>query len=179
MSLYLSHIDLYLFANPTSRLYSSMFFSLFQYIPYLFIVPLYLFISLCQYKFTAIYCSYVHLYSFLSLLYPPLFLYISLSTQIHDYIFQTRFLYLTLFFVYQPIFVSYPPLFLYISLSIPIDAYLFKLQFLYFSIILVYPPISIFIYFLSTIVSFYFLFIQIYIYLFESSSSYVTLSLVL
>ena len=90
MSLYLSYIDLYLFANPTSRLYFSMFFFLFQYIPHLFIVPrslsisLYLFVnpnsrlslsipfslSLPIFRIPTYICFYlfsIHLYFFISL----------------------------------------------------------------------------------------------------------------
>ena len=62
ISVYLSHIDLYLFylfENPNSRLYLSMFLSLFQYIPHLFTsITFYL-------------------------------LYISLSIQVHAYLFQS------------------------------------------------------------------------------------------
>ena len=134
---------------------------------------------------------------FLSLVYSPLSLPISLSIQIDAYLFQPNFLYLSQILIYPPvsIFISflstiislylfvnlpisfnpiffissqsssvhlylflslfYPPLSLYISLSIQIDAYLFQPHFLSLSLILIYSPVSIFISFLSTIISFY------------------------
>ena len=72
----------------------------------------------------------------------------------------------------------YPPLFLYISLSIQIDVYLFQPHFLYLSLIPIYPLVYVFISFLSTTISFYLLFIQIYIYLFQSPFPKLSLSLV-
>ena len=109
---------------------------------YLFSIHHYLFLSLCQSKFTpicfnpvffiSVYSSYIILYLFLSLVYPLLFLYTSLSIQT--------------------------------------DAYLFQPHFLYLSLILIYPPATIFISFLSITISFYLLFIQIGIYLFQPPS---------
>ena len=170
---------------------------------YLFVNPVW-FLSLCQSKFTAIsfnpvffisvYSLYMHLYLFLSLVYLPLFLYTSLSIQIHTYLFLSFYqstskaisfnlvIFISVYSLYVQLYLFlslvYPPLFLYISLSIQIDAYLFQPHFLYLSLIFLYPPVSIFICFLSTIISFYLLFIKIYIYLFQSPSPDLSLSLV-
>ena len=82
-------------------------------------IHLYRFLSLCQSKFTpisfnsvffiSVYSSYIHLYLFLSLAYPPLFLYISLSIQIDAYLFQPHFIYLSLILIYPSvsIFISF------------------------------------------------------------------------
>ena len=87
-------------------------------------------------------------YLFISCLYSPLSFSTYLSIQIQGYIFQTRFLYLSLFFVYPPKYVS-------ISwLSTSISFYIF---------VNLNPH-------LSTTITFYLLFIQIYIYLFQSPS---------
>ena len=114
---------------------------------------------------------YIHPYLFLSLDYPPLFLYISLSIQNNAHLFlslcQFKFTTITFkpvffislhsLYIHPYLFLSfdYPSLFLYISLSIQIDAYLFQPDFLYLCLILIYPLVSIFISFLSTPISFY------------------------
>ena len=90
-------------------------------------IHLYLFLSLCQFKLTPISFN-------------PVFFISIYSSYIHLYLFLS---------------LVYPPLFLYTSLSIQTDAYLFQLHFLYLSLNLIYPPVSIFIFFLSTIISFY------------------------
>ena len=72
----LTYIFFYLLANPNLRLYLSMLFSSFKSI-------LHLFTSITFYL-----------------------KYISLSIQVHAYLFQPRFLHLCLFFAYPPIFVS-------------------------------------------------------------------------
>ena len=64
------------------------------------------------------YPSSIHLYIFLSVVYSPRTLSISLSIQIHGYIIQTRFLHLTLFFLYSLIFVSISCLSTSISLNL-------------------------------------------------------------
>ena len=173
--------------------------------------------------FMPVYSSYIHLYLFLSPVYSPLSLSISLLIQIQAYFFQSRFIYLCLFFVCPPIFFSlschstsisfylfvnpnsrmplsitvffmpvyssyihlylflslvYPPLSLSISLLIQIHGYLFQSCFLHLSLILIYPLVSILISFLFTTISFYLLFIQICIYLLQSPSSNLCLSLV-
>ena len=141
-----------------------------------------------------VYYFYIHLYWFLSLVYPSLFLYTSFSIQIDAYLFLSScqskstaksfnpvfFISLYTLYVHLYLFLSlvYPPLFLYISFSIQIEAYLLQANFLYLSLILIYPPVSIFISFLSTTISFYLLFIPIYIYLFLSPSHNLSLSLV-
>ena len=109
-------------------------------------IDAYIFLSLYRSKFTAksfktvffisFYSLYIHLFLFLSLLYPPLFLYTNLLIHIDAYLFRSFFqskftailCYLSLFFVYPPIFfpsLVYPPLFFYTSLSMQIDAYIF------------------------------------------------------
>ena len=138
-------ISFYFLVNPNSRLYISNPFYLSHSILfisayicfYLLSIHLCLFIPLFQSRlipislsirihasfnpvfFISVFSSYIHLYLFLSLAYPSLFLYTSLSIQIHGYIFQTCFPYLCLFFVYPPIFVSIS------CLSISISLYLF------------------------------------------------------
>ena len=115
-------------------------------------IDAYFFLSLCQYKFTAIsfkpvfvilvYSLYIHLKLFLSLVYSPLFLSICLSIQIHAYFFRSRFIYL--------------------------------------SLILIYPSVSIFISFISTTITFYLLYnsllIQLHVYLFQSQPLFVVRS---
>ena len=138
-------ISFYFLVNPNSRLYISNPFYLSHSILfisayicfYLLSIHLCLFIPLFQSRlipislsirihasfnpvfFISVFSSYIHLYLFLSLAYPSLFLYTSLSIQIHGYIFQTCFPYLCLFFVYPPIFVSIS------CISISICLYLF------------------------------------------------------
>ena len=68
------------------------------------------------------YPSSIHLYIFSSFVYSPLSLYISLSFKIHAYPFQSRFLYICLFFVYPPIFVSISCLSTSISLHIFVNS---------------------------------------------------------
>ena len=119
-----------------------------------------------------------------------------MSIQIHAYIFQTRFLYSTLFFVYTPIFVSISRLsssiYLYlfinpdwylslsISLLIQIHAYLFQSRFLSLSIL----HISTYICFYLLSIHLYFLIplsqsrlISISFYLFVNSNSRLTFSI--
>ena len=130
---------------------------------YLSYIDIYLFLSLCQSKFRPIsfnpvffisaFSSYIHLYLSLCLVYPPLFL---------------------LYFFVNPDWC----LTFSIPLSIQIDVYLFQSNFLYLCLIPIYPPVSIFISFLSTTISLYLLFIQLYIYLFRSPSPNLSISLV-
>ena len=130
--------------------------------------------------FISLYSLNIHLYSFLSLVYTPLFLYTSLQMQINAYLFlsfcQSKFtaisfkpvFYLTLFFEYPSIFV---PIF---CLSTSISLYLFVnpdwCQSLSTPFSLsqpnpdLYPPVSVFISFLSTTISYYLLFIKIHVH---------------
>ena len=139
-------------SRPTPVSFNPIFF-----IPaYPSFIHTYLFLSLtvllsqCQTKFTtttfnpgffiSVYPLYIHLYFFLSLVYPSLFLYVSLSIQT--------------------------------------DACLFQPHFLYPSLSLVYTPVSFSIFYLSTTIFFYILFIQICTYLFKSPFSKLSLSIV-
>ena len=157
---YFSCIHLYLFlflVYPPPFIYTSLSIR----------IDPYLFLPFCQSKltpisfrpifFNSVYSLYIHIYLLLSLVYPTLFLYISLSIQIHVYLFQSHFLYLCLFFVYPPIFVAisclYTSISLYLfvnpdwslslstSLSIQINAYLFQPHVLHLCLFFVYPPI--------------------------------------
>ena len=103
--LYSLYIHLYLFL-------SLIYPSLFPYTSLSMQIDSYLFLSLCQSKFTAIslkpvflsvYSLFIHLYIFLSLVYPPLFLYISLSIQIDAYLFQPHFHDLSLILIYPTV----------------------------------------------------------------------------
>ena len=147
-----------LLAQITTGSYSYLYLFLSLVYPPLFLytslsiqIDAYLFLSLCQSKFTAIsfkpvsfifvYSSHIHLHSFLSLIQPPLFLYTSLSIQIDAnlllYLCQSQFTVIsfkTVFFrsvyclyIHLYLFLSlfYPTLFLYTSLLIRIDTYLF------------------------------------------------------
>ena len=70
-------ISFYLFVNPNSRLYLSMFFSLFQYIPHLFTsISFYLFINPNP-RFSL---SILFLYLYLFFVYQPIFVSISCLT---------------------------------------------------------------------------------------------------
>ena len=96
---------------------------------------------------------------------------ISFYLQIKGYIFQTCFLYFSLFIAYKSIFVSISCLSTYISfylfvnpdwclslsisLSIQINGYIFETCFLFFSLFFTYPHIFISISFLSTSISLY------------------------
>ena len=119
--------------------------------------------------FLSVYSSYIHLYLFLPLVYPPLFLYISLSIQIDVYLFQPHFLHLSLISIYPPISsfifflsttISFYPLFIQIYTD------LFQSPFSNLSLSLVYWPIyfSIFLPIKFTAISFNVIFlISIYI----------------
>ena len=124
---------------------------------YLSYTDLYLFLSFCQSKFTAIsfkpvffislYFLYIHLYLFLSLVYSPVSLFIScLFTSISLYLFVNP---------NSRLYLSTP-----FSLSQP-NSHL--------------PTCIKFISFLSTTISFYLLFIQLYIYLFQSLAIFFSL----
>ena len=79
-------------------------------------------------EISKIYPTSTHLYLFLSLVNSPLSLSISLSIRIHAHLFQSRFIYLCLFYVYPPLFLYTTlsiHLYFFIPLSIQIDDYLF------------------------------------------------------
>ena len=131
MSAYFSSIHLYLFlslfCSPLSHCQSK--FTPFSFNPVFFI---------------SIYSSYIHLYLFLSFVYPPLFLYTSLSIQINVYLFQPHFLHLSLILIYPPVSIFIPFLFTSISFYLivnPIYAYLFQSRFLYLFPLLIAPYI--------------------------------------
>ena len=113
----------------------------------------------------------------------PLSLSISLSIEIHGYIFQTHFLYPVYYFcihLYWFPSLVYPSLFLHTSFSIRNEAYLLQANFLYLSLILIYPPVSIFISFLSyritTYICFYLLSIHLYFFIPLSLSRLIPIS---
>ena len=113
LSDYSSPIHLYLFISPVypPRSLSIFCLSRFTHISfdplslisaYPSYIDLYLFLSFCQsestgisfnaHLFISVYPSSIYLYWFLSLSYSSLFLYISLSIQVHDYLFPSLFI---------------------------------------------------------------------------------------
>ena len=167
IAVYSSYIHPYLFLSlvyPPLFLYASLSI---QIDTYLFVKSKFTAISFKRVFFISVYSSYIHLYLFLSLVYPPLFLPISSSIQIdanlfvnsnHGYIFQTRFLYLYLFFLYPTIFVSIS------CLSTSISSYLFvnPNSWLYLSNAFSLSPSILRI---STYICFYLLSIHLYIFI--------------
>ena len=160
-----------------------VYLPLFLYTSLSIQIDAYLFLSLCQSKFTTIsfksvffisvYFSYIRLYLFLSLVYSPLSLSISLLIQIHAYLFQSRFLYLCLFFIYPPvsIFISFlsTTIFFYPFANLNSRLYLS----MFFSLFQYIPH-------LFTSITFYLLYIslpiQVHVYLFSSLSILVVIS---
>ena len=156
---------------------------------YLLSIHLFLFLSLCQSKFTPI--SFNPVFLSLSILLISTYICFYLSS-IHLYFFIPFFQYkftaisfkpvffisLCSFYVHLYLFLSlvYPPLFLYISLLIQIDTYHYSLSLSQTNFHL-HTPVSIFISFLSTTITFHLMFIQIYIGLFQSSSPNLSISL--
>ena len=141
------------------------------------------FLSLSQFIFTVIsfkpvffislYCLYIHLYAFLSLVYRLLFLYTSLSIQSDTYLFlslfQSKFtaiffksvFYISVYSVnidlYLFLSLVYPLLFIYTSLSIQINAYLFLSLFQSKFTVISFKPVF--------FISLYSLYIHLYLFL--------------
>ena len=170
-SIYCTYITFYLFISLYQSKFTAISFHVFLFISiypssiYCTSITFYLFLSLCQSKFTAISLNvllFILLCPSSMYLYHFLCLSISLSIRNHGHIYKPLFfisVYSSCIRLYLFLSLFQPPLFPYNSLSIQIYAYLFQPHFLYFSLILIYPVVFIFIYFLSTIISFYLLFI--------------------
>ena len=125
---------------------------------YLLYIDLYLFLSFCQSKFTAIsfnvllfisiHPSSIYLYLFLSFVqstftpisFNPVFFIFDYSSYIHQYLFLS---------------LVYPPLFFHTSLSMQTHSYLLQSCSLYLCLFFVYPPIFVSISCLSTSISLY------------------------